>query len=106
MLCADLDLMRLWRMKKSKVVHYRSSRTGNVSKYKPFLDSCERLLKERGAMHKKDLICGATTKKGTKLRCGIPIHKAMYFALINDTEKRFKHLGDGVWDLANREVEV
>ena len=90
MLCADLGLTRLWRMKKNKVVHYRSSRTGNVTKYKAFLDSCERLLKERGAL----------------LRCGIPMHTAMYFALINDTEKRFKHLGDGVWDLANREVEI
>ncbi len=93
-------------MKRNKIVHYRSSRTGNVAKYKPFLDSCERLLKERGAMHKKDLVAGASTKKGTKLRCGIPIHKAMYFALINDTEKRFKHLGDGVWGLAEKEVKV
>ena len=77
-----------------------------AQKNKAFLDSCERLIKEKGALHKMDLIHLASNKKGMPLRCGVPMSKGFFRCLSADKEKRFIHVGDGVWDLVKQEVEA
>ena len=77
-----------------------------AQKNKAFLDSCERLIKEKGALHKSDLINQATNKKGMPMRCSVPVLKGVFRCLSADKQKRFIHVGDGVWDLAHKEVEA
>lgn len=66
------------------------------NKYKHFLDSCERQISAKGRLHSKDLILGATTIRGRKLRHGIPHTQAVRFALKSDG--RFVET-DGLWEL-------
>jgi len=89
-------------MKRNRIITYGRPKAQN--KFKPFFDSCERLIKEKGALHKMDLIHLATNKKGMPMRCGVPMSKG--FHLIMRRDDRFVYVGDGVWDLAQREVEV
>jgi acyl-CoA hydrolase len=88
-------------MKKNRI-HYISGR--KHKRYQAFLDSCERQMKRHGAMHKKDLIAGATNKEGQPMRCGVPMSRAIMSCLKNDLKGRFVYLGDGVYDLAQRGV--
>ena len=51
-----------------------------------------------------DLVNLATNKRGMPLRCGVPLLKGFHTIMIRDD--RFVNIGDGVWDLAQKEVEA
>lgn len=87
----------------SKIVKYKRKQ-----KYKQFLDSCERQLRKSntGIMHKRDLIVNARTKRGTKMRTGIPDVRGVHVHLLADGRGRFVWLGDGLVALADRGAVV
>tara|TARA_R110000851_G_scaffold204259_2_gene356120 strand:+ start:834 stop:1106 length:273 start_codon:yes stop_codon:yes gene_type:complete len=86
-------------------IHYVSSRIGGVRKYQAFRDSCARQISEssEGRLHLDDLFSNLMTKKGTPMRCGIPIRKGVHNVL--RTDERFVCEGKGVYSLL-KEVEA
>ena len=86
-------------------IHYVSSRIGGVRKYQAFRDSCARQISESSEdrLHLDDLFSNLMTKKGTPMRCGIPIRKGVHNVL--RTDERFVCEGKGVYSLL-KEVEA
>ena len=86
-------------------IHDVSSRTGGVRKYQAFRDSCARQIAESsgGRLHLDDLLSNLMTKKGTPMRCGIPIRKGVHNVL--RTDERFVCEGKSVYSLV-KEVEA
>ena len=84
------------------VVHYR----GKKERYKHFLDSCERQMLEKGAMHRDDLIQNATNKRGMRLQTNIPLRRAFGQIMLRDRERRFVRISENVYGLCEMQQEL
>jgi hypothetical protein len=82
-------------MSKNRVVHYR----GKKERYKAFLDYCERAMREKGAMHRDDLISNAVNKRGQRLQSNIPIRRAFGQVIMRDKHRRFVRISANVYAL-------
>lgn len=82
-------------MSKNRVIHYR----GKKERYKAFLDYCERAMREKGAIHRDDLICNAVNKRGQRMQCNIPLRRAFGQVILRDKQRRFVRISDNVYAL-------
>ena len=84
----------------SRIIKYTKKQ-----KHGRFLAYCERQITEVGSAHRDDLIADAQTTKGRPMLCGVPCKRSLHYTLMNDSQKRFVKLSDGVYGLAQKEVE-
>ena len=71
---------------------------GMFDKYEKWLNAVERLLADGNPRNNDDLRLKVTTKRGRKMRYGIPNKASVDIILARDD--RFVYKGEGLWGLA------